>query len=120
VLKPNEAMIEQASGLGSRIGLLATFAPTLRTMPPEFPKTVQVVPRLVAKALDALNAGDGDLHDNLIAGAASELTECDVIALSQFSMARAARIVEEVTDIPVLTTPGCAVLKLRDLLTTKP
>src|SRR6476661_2560706 len=29
VLKPNEAMIEQAVTMGQRIGLLSTFAPTL-------------------------------------------------------------------------------------------
>src|ERR1700750_133491 len=39
VLKPNEAMIEEAiaqAGPSGRIGLLATFAPTLATMPAEF------------------------------------------------------------------------------------
>ena len=34
VLKPNEAMIEQAVGKGRRIGLLSTFPPTLVSMPP--------------------------------------------------------------------------------------
>jgi len=37
VLKPNEAMIEQAAARGHRIGLLSTFAPTLASMPREFP-----------------------------------------------------------------------------------
>lgn len=37
VLKPNEAMIEEAQAIGGRIGLLASFAPTLQSMPPEFP-----------------------------------------------------------------------------------
>ena len=39
VLKPNEAMIEDAVALAGptgRIGLLATFPPTLQSMPPEF------------------------------------------------------------------------------------
>ena len=34
VLKPNEAMIEQAVTMGRRIGLLSTFPPTLVSMPP--------------------------------------------------------------------------------------
>ena len=38
VLKPNEAMIEEAAAVGGTIGLLATFAQTLDTMPPEFPR----------------------------------------------------------------------------------
>ena len=37
VLKPNEAMIEQAVAKGRKIGLLSTFPPTLASMPPEFP-----------------------------------------------------------------------------------
>src|SRR5437870_10515677 len=45
VLKPNEAMIEQATAQGRRIGLLATFAPTLVSMPPEFPASVEIVPK---------------------------------------------------------------------------
>jgi dihydrodipicolinate synthase/N-acetylneuraminate lyase len=39
VLKPNEAMIEDALalvGARGRIGLLATFGPTLESMPAEF------------------------------------------------------------------------------------
>ena len=39
VLKPNEAMIEEAvalTGARGRIGVVATFAPTLASMPPEF------------------------------------------------------------------------------------
>src|SRR6266853_6738964 len=50
VLKPNQAMIEQAAARGRRIGLLATFAPTLASMPPEFPHRVEIVPKLVAGA----------------------------------------------------------------------
>ncbi len=37
VLKPNEAMIEEAAASGRRIGLIASFGPTLQSMPREFP-----------------------------------------------------------------------------------
>src|SRR3954453_10169770 len=50
VLKPNEAMVQQAAARGRRIGLLATFAPTLVSMPPEFPSSIEVVPKLAAGA----------------------------------------------------------------------
>src|ERR1700758_4705662 len=58
VLKPNEAMIEQAVARGRRIGLLSTFAPTLASMPPEFPDSVEVAPKLAAGALAALDRGN--------------------------------------------------------------
>jgi Asp/Glu/Hydantoin racemase len=116
VLKPNEAMIERAVAKGSRIGLLSTFPPTLATMPREFPDSVQVVPKLADGARAALNGGNTGEHDRLIAEAAKSLRDCDVIALSQFSMARAAPLVAQVSGRPVLTTPDSAVEKLRDML----
>src|SRR3954452_19898885 len=51
VLKPNEAMIEQAAAKGRKIGLLATSAPTLASMPQEFPDSVKIVPKLAEGAL---------------------------------------------------------------------
>src|SRR6476660_3296948 len=58
VLKPNEAMIEQAAARGGRIGLLSTFAPTLASMPPEFPPSIELVPKLAEGGLAALDRGD--------------------------------------------------------------
>ena len=116
VLKPNEAMIEQAVAKGGRIGLLSTFPPTLASMPREFPDSVKVVPKLADGALSALNRGDASKHDRLIADAARALRDCDVIALAQFSMAGAASMVAEATGRPVLTTPDSAVEKLREML----
>ena len=48
-------MIEQAAARGRRIGLLSTFAPTLVSMPPEFPGSFELVPELVEGALAALD-----------------------------------------------------------------
>ncbi len=116
VLKPNEAMIEEAAELGGHIGLLATFAPTLASMPPEFPAHLTVQPMLAEGALAALAQGDGARHDALAAQAALGLRGCTAIALAQFSLARAAAAVAEATGLPVLTTPDSAVRKLRRLL----
>ena len=125
VLKPNEAMIEEACaaaraaaapGRTPRIGLLATFQPTLDSMPPEFPADVHVVTALAEGALAAMDAGDPATHDRLAAEAARALAHCDVIALAQFSLARAAPAVAAATGLPVLTTPDSAVRKLRRLL----
>ncbi|MBI0434412.1 aspartate/glutamate racemase family protein [Roseomonas sp. KE0001] len=116
VLKPNEAMIEEAAAAGGRIGLLASFAPTLASMPPEFPAGLALRPRLAEGALAALDRGDAAEHDRLAGEAARDLAGCDVIALAQFSLASAAPRVAEITGRPVLTTPESAVRKLRRLL----
>jgi Asp/Glu/hydantoin racemase len=116
VLKPNEAMIEEAVQHGPRIGLLATFAGTLDSMPPEFPAGVTVVPKLAEGALTALDRGDAAEHDRLAVEASKALADCDVVALGQFSLARAAPLVAQATGRPVLTTPESAVRKLKALL----
>jgi uncharacterized protein YbjT (DUF2867 family) len=96
--------------------LLSTFAPTLQSMPAEFPSTVQVVPKLAEGALAALDRGDRAEHDRLVAQASRDLRDCDLIALAQYSMAPAAALVAEASGCPVLTTPDSAVTKLKELL----
>jgi hypothetical protein len=93
--------------------LIATFAPTLASMPPEFPSGTQLELALAEGALDALNAGDTQRHDALIAAQAAALRErgCTRIALAQFSMARAKGACEA-SGLPVLTTVDSAVRAL--------
>ncbi|GKT19776.1 aspartate/glutamate racemase family protein [Acidovorax sp. SUPP2522] len=115
VLKPNEAMVDdiaQAPGEGA-VGLIATFAPTLASMPPEFPAHVALRTALADGALDALNRGDAALHDRLIA---EQAQGCRRIALAQFSMARARGACEAATGLPVFTTVHSAVARLRQRL----
>ncbi len=120
VLKPNEAMIDDATAVARagrrRIAVLATFAPTLASMPPEFPPDIEVVPIHVADAMDALNAHDVDAHDRLVAAAAGGVRDVDAIALAQFSMARALRSAQAATALPILTTPASAVRAMRQRL----
>ena len=116
VLKPNEAMIEQAVARGGKVGLLSTFPPTLVSMPPEFPASIEIVPKLVEGALAALDRGDRATHDRLVVEASKDLRDCDLIALAQYSMAPAAEMVTEATGRPVLTTPDSAVEKLKKML----
>ncbi|MBA3059417.1 MAG: aspartate/glutamate racemase family protein [Gammaproteobacteria bacterium] len=118
VLKPNEAMVAEAVSAGGRIGLIASFAPTLASMPAEFPAGVDLVTCLAEGALEALNQGDLEGHDALVVQAALHLQQqgCNVIALTQFSMARAQAAVQRVLDLPVLSTPASAVRLLRQRL----
>ncbi|WP_395673929.1 aspartate/glutamate racemase family protein [Phenylobacterium sp.] len=112
VRSPYEAMIAEAAAIGGRIGLVATFAPTLATMPAEFPPELAVEPIFVDSALAALDAGDTTTHDRLVAEAVRGRA-FDAVALAQYSLARAAPAVAAVMDAPVLTSPGAAVRELR-------
>lgn len=118
VLKPNEAMVAEAAATGRRVGLIASFAPTLVSMPPEFPPGLELLPRMAGGALEALNQGDVAGHDARVMEAAVWLAGqgCEVIALAQFSMARAQLAVSQALGLPVLTTPGSAVRALRQRL----
>lgn len=119
VLKPNEAMILEASRQGRRVGLVATFAPSLASMLPEFASLApdaEIITAHAAGAMEALAAGDGESHDRRIGEAAATLRHCDVIALAQFSMARARRAAEAASGRPVLTTPESAIRALRQRL----
>src|SRR5260370_35511194 len=116
VLKPNAAMIEQAAARGRRIGLLSTFAPTLVSMPPEFPRSIEIVQKLATGALAALDRGKRAEHDRLVAEASRELRGCDLIALAQYSMALAAALVAGASGRRVLMTPGSAVHKYKKQL----
>lgn len=122
VLKPNEAMISEAvnavSGSSQAIGLIASFAPTLLSMPPEFPATATVHTELVEDAMLALNTGNVAAHDASVVAAALRLGArgVGVIALAQFSMARAAAAVAQATGLPVLTTPSTAIRLLKQRL----
>lgn len=68
--------------------------------------------------LDALNQGDTEGHDARVVEAARWLQQqgCEVIALAQFSMARAEAAVRHALQLPVLTTPASAVRALRQRL----
>ncbi|MFO8150938.1 MAG: aspartate/glutamate racemase family protein [Trueperaceae bacterium] len=121
VMKPNEAMVAAAVARGAPVALLATFAPTLDSMRPEFEAeaarqrcALDLRTAHVAGALAALRAGDAERHDAAIAEAAARLGGGGtVVALAQFSMARAAERVRAATGGTVLTTPDTAVAELR-------
>jgi Asp/Glu/hydantoin racemase len=120
VLKPNEAMFEAALKAGRRIGMLATFGPSVASMEEEFrqlaarrgtPAEIETI--CVEGAMPALRAGDGAAHDRLIAEAAPRFAHCDAVLLAHFSTARAEAAVRKAASCPVLTAPGAAVEALR-------
>lgn len=119
VLKPNEAMFAEALGHGRRLGMLATFEPSVGALEAElrFLKNDVVIKTVcIPEAMTALQAGNGETHDRLLAKVAPQLGECDAIMLAQFSTARARDAVAATVRCPVITSPTSAVLRLRALL----
>jgi Asp/Glu/hydantoin racemase len=120
VLKPNEAMFAEALTRGNRVGMLATFAPSVASMEHEFQElaaalgvaaTIETI--CVPEAMRALQAGDATEHDRLLASKAPALADCDVVLLAHFSTSRAFGAVAAAVPLPVLTSPGSAVRALR-------
>jgi Asp/Glu/hydantoin racemase len=123
VLKPNEAMFREALSIGPRVGMVATFAPSVATMTGEFdefaigsnpPATLETL--VVEDAMSALRAGDAETHNARIAARIDELDSVDAIMLAHFSTSRAQVAAQARTSIPVLSAPAAAVERLRTLI----
>jgi len=123
VLKPNEAMLDEALEAGTRLGVLATFEPSIPNFVVELESLAKakgvrldVRTRAVANAMAELQVGRGDEHDRLIAEAAAQLMDCDAVLLSQFSMASAAARIASTPTCKVLTSPASAIARMQALL----
>lgn len=120
VFKPNEAMFTEALSRGRRIGMIATFLPSLQPMVDELREMaakqdveVSITTACADGAQQILQAGDAQRHHDMVAAQVKNLGDCDVILLAQFSMAGARAAVEAVTKLPVLTSPDSAVKAIR-------
>lgn len=119
VLRPNEAMLDDAMRHGRRVGMLATFPATVPSLEAELRQLdpqINIKSVCVPEAMTALDAGDSATHDRLLALAAPRLGICDVVILAQFSMAGAREAVGKAVSCPVLTSPDSAVRRLRELV----
>ena len=123
VLKPNAPMFEDALSTGAHIGMLTTFAPSGPSLEKEFRdlanqhgRTVKLTTVLVEDAMSALNEGNLQTHNRLLARAARQLCDCDAVMLGQFSTSLALEDVRRGLTCPVLTSPHSAVKKLKSLL----
>lgn len=129
LLRIDEAMVDAALAAGSRIGVLATLASTLRPTAElvrrrarELGRDVasfEVVTRVVDGAFASLKAGDLDAHDDAVRAALRELIpQVDVIILAQASMARVAGTLDpdEAAGTPILSSPRLGVERAAELL----
>lgn len=122
VLKPNEAMLEEALAAGSNLALITTFEPSIPSLKKEFEELassrgiqLKLKTRTVPAALAALQKGHLSEHDSLIAAAAAEMGHCDALVLGQFSLARAAAGIPKAPGRKVVTSPHSAVTRLKQI-----
>lgn len=133
ILKPNEAMFDEAldlcerQGKPCRIGLLTTFAPAAVSMRAELQEAIEqrrlsvvIESACATGALEKLNAGDPQSHDQLLLDTATAMPACDVYVLGQFSMARSQALVQKALPKSVLTSPASAVRRLQSALAVIP
>jgi aspartate/glutamate racemase len=82
IVKIDEAMAEEASSVGHRIGVIATVSTTLeptvrlvKKKADELGRTVEVTERIAEGAFEALVSGDGARHDDILKRTISTLAE---------------------------------------------
>ena len=124
VVKIDDRMATRAVEGGTRIGVMATVATTLdpterliHRKAVESGRQVQTTRYLAGDAFDALLAGDGARHDELVRATVQQaMDENDVVVLAQGSMARLVPIVQGHSPVPVLSSPRLGIEALRERL----
>lgn len=125
VLKIDYPMARQAVRAGRRIGVAATFAPTLgptsqliTRAAAEAGVEVEIIQEATPQAYDALLAGDTARHDELLLALVErlQLKDVAVVVLAQVSMARIMPQVTGRISVPVLTSLHTSLAALRSAL----
>lgn len=125
VLTPNEALFDEILLRRDRVALLSTFEPTVTALRQELGQMELAAGEradidyfVIPRALDVLFAGDKVTHDRLVLEKVDEVAGLGygAIAFGQFTLSMVAPAARERTTLPILTTPDCAVRKLRNIL----
>lgn len=125
VLTPNEALFDEILLRHDRVALLSTFEPTVTALRQELGQMELAAGQradidyfVIPRALDVLFAGDKVTHDRLVLEKVDEVAGLGygAIAFGQFTLSMVAPAARERTTLPILTTPDCAVRKLRNIL----
>ncbi|MEO7652151.1 MAG: aspartate/glutamate racemase family protein [Bryobacteraceae bacterium] len=125
LMKIDEPMAQRAISSGRRIGVAATFPPTIPTTSQMLRETaadagvsIELVPHLVAGAFDALLNGRPAEHDALLLAGLDELASqrVDVIVLAQVSMSRILPVLGGRITVPVLSSLETSLAAMRELL----
>ncbi|HEX8338153.1 MAG TPA: aspartate/glutamate racemase family protein [Pyrinomonadaceae bacterium] len=129
VLKIDYPMARRAVHAGRRVGVAATFPPTLvptskllLDAASEAGTEIEIVEEVAHGAYDALLSNDTATHDGLLAEAVENLQNKDVstVVLAQVSMARALPLLSARARVPVLTSLHTSLEAVREALARAP
>ena len=126
VLKIDYPMARRAVLAGRRVGVAATFPPTLgptsrliTEAAAEAGTEIEIVTEVAPEAYDALLANDAERHDELLLDAVERLARRDVavVVLAQVSMARVLPKLGGRVPVPVLSSLHTSLEAIRAALT---
>jgi Asp/Glu/hydantoin racemase len=123
VVAIDDAMVNEAVGIGTKIGLMATAKSTVA------PSTsaIEAAAEAAGKEIDlkvlynedailALKSGDQATHDRLVLEMADQLKDRDVIVLAQASTAYMEQAVAERSGVTTLSSPKRCIEQLRKMM----
>lgn len=125
IVKIDVPMAKAAVRAGRRIGIVATFVPTveitttlLTDAAEEAGTTVEIVAEAIPEAYDSLLKGDSTAHDARLTAAAEKLAArpVDVIVLAQVSMSHMQPVLAGKLGIPVFASLTASLGALREVL----
>ena len=123
VVAIDDAMVEAAVAMGSRIGLIATANSTvepsssaLRAAAADAGREIDLRVICREEAIRALKAGDQATHDRMVLEMADEMRDRDVLVLAQASMAHMEQPVSARTGLPTLSSPRRCVEQVRQIM----
>jgi Asp/Glu/hydantoin racemase len=125
VVRVDEPMAEKAVQTGTRIGVAATLATTLKPTAELIERKAAltkekytITPKLCEGAFEAVVSGDTSTHDRVVSQCLRELdSKTDVIVLAQASMARVLDTMKSgEINVPVLSSPRLGVQYMKQFM----
>ena len=123
VVAIDDAMVNEAVAIGTKIGLMATAKSTvepstsaIRAAAEAAGKEIDLKVLYNEDAILALKSGDPATHDRLVLEMADQLKDRDVIVLAQASNAYMEQAVAERSGVKTLSSPSRCIAQLRKMM----
>ena len=123
VVAIDDAMVNEAVAIGTKIGLMATAKSTVAPSTSAIEAAAEAAGKEIdlkvlynENAILALKSGDQATHDRLVLEMADQLKDRDVIVLAQASTAYMEQAVAERSGVTTLSSPARCIAQLRKMM----